>query len=148
MIRLSEHFTLDEMTFSQTAARQGIDNTPSRTIITNLTDLCVVLEEVRELLAAPLLISSGYRSPPLNASVGGSANSRHVLGLAVDFTAPKFGAPLAVAKAIAESDIQFDQVIHEFGRWVHLGLAAPGEKPRRRTLTIRNASEGYLPGLK
>lgn len=148
MIKLSEHFTLDEMTFSQTAARYGIDNTPSRTVITNLTDLCTILEEVRELVRCPLLISSGYRSVDLNVTVGGSPNSRHVLGLAADFTAPGYGAPLAVAKAIAESDIPFDQVIHEFGRWVHLGLSLPGERPRRQTLTIRNARDGYLPGLK
>lgn len=148
MIRLSEHFTLDEMTFSQTAARHGIDNTPSRTIITNLTDLCTMLEDVRELVRCPLLISSGYRSDGLNFTVGGSTNSRHCLGRAADFTAPGFGAPLAVAKAIAESDIQFDTLIHEFGRWVHIDMALLGEKARRRTLTIRNAREGYLAGLR
>lgn len=148
MIRLSEHFTLDEFTLSQEAARRGISNVPSRDVITNLTELCEVLEEVRELVRGPMIISSGYRSPGLNASVGGATNSRHVLGLAADFTVPSYGAPLAVAKAIADSDIPFDQVIHEFGRWVHLGLAIPGERPRRQTLTIRSAAEGYLPGLK
>lgn len=148
MIRLSEHFTLDEFTLSQEAIRRGISNVPSRDIITNLTELCEVLEEVRTLLGCPIIISSGYRSPGLNASIGGATNSRHCLGLAADFTANRYGAPLAVAKAIAASDIPFDQVIHEYGRWVHLGLAIPGEHERRQTLTIRNAAEGYLPGLR
>ena len=149
MTRLSEHFTLDELTLSQTAARLGLSNTPSRDAITNLTDLCDLLEDVRSLLGDhPLLISSGYRSSELNRAIGGSATSRHVFGLAVDFTVPRYGSPLAVAKAIAASDLPFDQVIHEFGRWVHLGMSLPGEKPRRQTLTIRNSSEGYLPGLR
>lgn len=148
MIRLTEHFTLDELTFSQEAARRGINNVPSRTVMTNLTDLCCALEEVRELVLHPILISSGYRSEELNKALGGAANSRHVLGLAADFTVPGYGSPLAVAKRIAESDLPFDQVIHEFGRWVHLGMSLPGEKPRRQTLTIRSAAEGYLPGLR
>ena len=146
MIRLSEHFTLDELTFSQEAARKGISNVPGRDIITNLTDLCIVLEEVRELLRCPLLISSGYRSPALNTAIGGAKNSAHMAGLAADFTAPAFGAPLAVAKAITASDLPFDQIIHEYGRWVHLGIN--GTNPRRQTLTIRNAREGYLQGLR
>lgn len=148
MLRLSEHFTLDELTLSQEAARRGISNIPSRDAITNLTDLANLLEDVRALLGCPILISSGYRSSELNKAIGGATTSRHVFGLAADFTAPRYGSPLAVAKAIAASDLPFDQVIHEFGRWVHLGLSPPGEPHRRQTLTIRSAAEGYLQGLK
>ena len=59
-------------------------------------------------------------------------NSAHMRGLAADFTAPTFGTVLAVAQQIARSDIEFDQLIHEYGGWVHLGLPNPG-KPARRT---------------
>lgn len=148
MIRLSEHFTLDEMMLSQEAARRNILNVPSRDEITNLTELAGVLEEVRTLLRCPILISSGYRCVALNKAIGGATSSRHVFGLAADFTAPRYGDPLAVAKAIAATDLPFDQVIHEFGRWVHLGLALPGETERRQALTIRSAAEGYLKGLR
>lgn len=148
MIRLSEHFTLDEFTLSQEAARKGINNTPPRDVLTNLTELAGVLEDVRELLGRPILISSGYRCDELNLAVGGAASSKHVFGLAADFTSPKYGSPLAVCKAIADSDIPFDQVIHEFGRWVHLGITPGGVKPRRQTLTIRSSKEGYLQGLR
>jgi hypothetical protein len=147
-MRLSQHFTLDEFTLSQTAARRGIDNTPPPDVIENLRALAVFLEDVRENFHAPILISSGYRSCPLNLVVGGAAKSQHLFGLAADFTVPDYGPPLAVAKAIAASDLQFDQLIHEYGRWVHLGIAAPGQTPRREVLSIRSAAEGYIPGLR
>jgi hypothetical protein len=147
MTRLSEHFTLEEMTLSQAAARAGLDNTPPPAVIENLRALCVLLEEVRELFSSPIVISSGFRNTDVNARVGGVPTSAHVDGRAADFTIPGYGPPLAVAKAIAKSNIQFDQLIHEYGRWVHLGIARPSEKPRRMILSIR-AGEGYFPGLR
>ena len=73
------------------------------------------------------------------------ARKSHPRGLAMDFTAPAFGTPLEVCRAIAASEIDFDQVIHEFGAWCHLGVAAPGEAGRRMVLTIDRAGE--RPGL-
>jgi zinc D-Ala-D-Ala carboxypeptidase len=144
---LTEHFTLDELVASQTAARRGIDNTPGAAALRHLKSLAEVLEEVRTLLGdVSLVISSGYRSPALNAAVGGSAKSAHMFGLAADFTAPKFGTVLQTAKKIAASGIAYDQLIHEYGSWVHLGLAAPGVAPRRQNLSIFQGT-GYLPGI-
>ena len=81
--RLTPHFTLDELTFSQTAVRHGIDNTPTPEIVDNLLRLAERLEEVRNLLGVPILVSSGYRSSELNALIpGASASSAHVVGLA------------------------------------------------------------------
>lgn len=142
--QLSDHFSLEEMVFSQTAARKGIDNIPTPGIVANLRVLCATLEEVRELLGVPLLISSGYRSPALNKAVGGAKGSAHMLGLAADFTAPAFGTVLQVAKKIAASGIVYDQVIHEFTSWVHLGLSK--DPPRKQNLSIFTGT-GYLPGL-
>lgn len=145
--KLTEHFTLDELVASQTASRKGIDNTPSPAILKNLLRLATVLEDVRLTLdGAPLIISSGYRSPALNKAVGGSKSSAHMEGLAVDFTAPFFGTVLQTAKRIAASKVQFDQVIHEYGSWVHLGLASIGEAPRLQKLSIFNGTN-YIQGL-
>lgn len=145
--KLTEHFTLEELVISQTAARKGIDNSPSPEIIRNLTSVASILEDVRALLGGiPILISSGYRSPELNKAIGGARMSAHMAGLAADFTAPGFGTVLQVARKIASSPVPFDQVIYEYGSWVHLGLSAPGIAPRRQTLTIFRGT-GYLNGL-
>ncbi len=146
--QLSPNFTLEEFTRSQTAARKGIDNTPDARILTNLRHLAAQLERVRTLLGnVPIHVSSGFRSAALNKAVGGSRKSAHMLGLAIDFTAPNFGTVLQTAKAVAQSDIEFDQIIHEYGSWVHLGVAAPGTQGARQLLTIAHGT-GYLPGLK
>ena len=144
---LSEHFTLEELTFSQTAARQGIDNTPSPEIIQNLVRVALALEEIRSLLGGSAIhVNSGYRGPELNTFIGGSKTSAHMTGLAADFIAPAFGTVLEIAQAIAASDIIFDQLIHEYGTWVHIGLAPDGATPRRQLLTIFKGT-GYLPGI-
>jgi zinc D-Ala-D-Ala carboxypeptidase len=143
-MKLSEHFTLEELVFSQTAARKGIDNAPSITIVSNLRILAAKLDEIRGILGVPLLISSGYRCGALNRAVGGTAASAHIAGLAADFTAPGFGSVLEVARAISASDIAYDQLIYEFGAWVHLGL---GPEPlRRQDLSIFRGSD-YFAGI-
>lgn len=148
-MNITDHFTLDEMVASQTAARRGIDNTPTPEIVVNLTRTAQTLERVRVLLGSrPITVSSGYRSPALNRAVGGAANSAHLRGLAADFICPAYGSPLAICKAIAASNIDFDQVIQE-GTWVHIGLAASGQKNRRQLLTAQFGTDGatYRSGL-
>jgi zinc D-Ala-D-Ala carboxypeptidase len=144
---LSEHFTLEELIISQTAARQGIDNTPSADIVRNLRKLAGMLEEVRSLLSGvPILVSSGYRCPELNKAVGGAKNSAHMDGLAADITAPAFGTVMQVARKIAASDLAYDQVIHEYGAWVHIGIAKDGVEPRGQKLSIFKGTN-YLNGI-
>jgi hypothetical protein len=144
---LTEHFTLDELVLSQTAARNGIDNTPPADVVRNLRRLAAALEDVRTLLGdVPILISSGYRSPALNKAVGGAKNSAHMVGLAADFTAPGFGTVMQVARAIATSEMPYDQVIHEFGTWVHMSLAVDDSEPRGERLSIFTGT-GYLRGI-
>jgi zinc D-Ala-D-Ala carboxypeptidase len=145
--KLSQHFTLEELILSQTATREGIDNTPSPDIVKNLRRLADTLEQIRTLLDnAPILISSGYRSPKLNAAVGGAKKSAHMDGLAADFTAPSFGTVIQVAREIASSGIVYDQLIYEFGNWVHIGLADEGKVPRLQKLSIFKGT-GYLNGI-
>jgi hypothetical protein len=141
-MQLTDHFTLDELTASDVARTRHIDNTPSAATVENLRRLAQTLEQARVLLGGkPMQITSGYRCPALNRAVGGVASSAHLAGLAADFVCPKFGAPLDVVRKLAASNLAFDQLIHEGGRWVHIGLAADGVKPRRQVLTARFSGE-------
>lgn len=142
-MNLSPHFTLQELTDSPSAAKAGIDNTPGHDALANLQRLCQLLESVRTLVGAPLIISSGYRCPALNQLIGGVESSAHVRGLAADFSVPGL-SPRQVVQLIVDSDLVFDQVILEFDRWVHLGLSEVA--PRRQVLTLRKGS-GYQPGI-
>jgi hypothetical protein len=134
VIYLSPHFTLDELTFSQTAERLGLNNDPGPEVLAALKRTALGLEAVRVRLGgAPILVSSGYRAPPVNAAVGGSPSSQHMRGEAVDFTAPRFGVPRQIVDALADSDVPYDQLILEFGRWVHISFSG---NPRRHALVI------------
>lgn len=133
--RLSAHFTLAEMTVSATAARKGIDNTPPGPMIDQLVLTADRMEHVRDLLGGhPIRVLSGYRSPAVNRAVGGSRNSAHMTGHAVDFVCPGFGPPAKVAAFLARELKHYDQVIEEFGDWVHIGFG-PGR--RMQALTAR-----------
>lgn len=143
-MNLSEHFSLEEFTASETAERQGINNEPTPYIIQKLQDTARHMERVRSILDAPVHILSGYRSPELNAAVGGSKSSQHTKGEACDFIAPRFGSPLEICKLLQRNAdvISFDQLIWE-GTWVHISFA---EVPRNQVLTWRRG-EGYSEGL-
>ena len=140
MTKLSEHFTLEEFTDSQTAARKGLNNIPAEHSQErkNLHRTAEVMEQVRTLLdSKPVLISSGYRSPQVNAAVGGSKSSAHMSGLAADFSCPGFGTPKHICKKLEPhmKELGIDQLIYEYDTWVHLGLRDP---PRNQALTIDN----------
>jgi hypothetical protein len=143
-MQMSAHFTLDEMTVSARAKRQGIDNVPGPDIVPRLKVVAAQMERVRELLGGhAITITSCYRSPALNAATPGSAkNSAHTLGWAVDFQCPAFGTPLQIAERLARSAISFDQVIHEHGVWVHISF-----DPRRRGELLTIDAAGTRTGL-
>ena len=135
MDNLSEHFTVDAMTFSQTATRKGIDNTPSQPVIDCLTALCTtLLEPARALLGVPLRVDSGFRCEALNEAVGGAKTSAHLDGRAADCV-PE-GLDLQEAfDTLRASDLPYDQIIFECKAWIHLAIAREGENPRRQALT-------------
>ena len=136
-MKLSPHFTFEELTFSQIAERNSFNNEPQDPeIIGNLKYLAGRLEEVRDVLNYPMLISSGYRSPAVNRVLGSKPTSFHTRGLAADFHCPGFGNPYEIVSTLHGSDIQYDQLICEYDRWVHIGFVPEGEKPRRQTLII------------
>jgi hypothetical protein len=148
MTQLTPHFTLEEFTDSQTAARKGIHNVPPEgsTERKNLQRAAETMEKVRALLDdKPVLISSGYRSPQVNAAVGGSKNSAHMSGLAVDFSCPDFGTPHAICKKLDPhmGELGIDQLIHEYAKWVHLGLSAGEPRHMAMTIDTKGARNGF-----
>ena len=146
MTNLSEHFTLEELTFSATAQRKQIDNKPPAEVLENMKRLAAGLEEVRAVLGnKPMRINSGYRSPKLNRAVGGARLSAHMAGYAADFVCPEFGSPLKIVKALAATGIQFDKLIQE-GTWVHISFAP---EARRQLLTAHFGPNGtsYTAGV-
>ena len=147
--KITEHFTFDEVTFSETASRHGIDNTPPDELLPNIQRMANFMEQVRYVLGGrPIHITSWYRSPEVNAKVGGSSpTSAHQRGLGCDFKCPQLGSPKRVCEEIAQSNLDFDQLIHEYGRWVHIGLA---EGNRRQLLTCYRGPDGkpvYINGI-
>lgn len=144
-MQLSENFNLDEATFSETAVRLGINNQPSPEQLENMKTVAENMEKVRDILGAKgIRVNSWLRLPEVNVAVGGSAKSSHMDGWAVDFTCAGFGDPYAVAKAVEASGIKYSQLIHEFGRWVHISFA-PDMK--QQALTIFKPQNKYLAGI-
>lgn len=143
-MNLSENFTLDEATFSETAVRLGINNQPSLEQLENMKITAQGMEAIRKLLGKPIKVSSWLRLPEVNKAIGGAAKSSHMDGWAVDFVCPSYGDPYAVAKALKDSEIQVDQVIHEFGRWVHVSFAP---EMRNQFLTIFKPQNKYVSGI-
>ena len=141
---LSPHFTLSELTYSDTANAKGIENSPDQAAIGQLTQLAqLTLEGIRKICGDnPVIISSGYRCPELNEAVGGASNSAHLYGCAADFIIPGFGDVLYICNALEPhlAELGIDQLIDESGsgaRWVHVGRAIlPSTTPRCQCLTI------------
>jgi hypothetical protein len=145
-MRLGKNFTLSEFTLSQTAARHGLANEPNEIQIKNLTtlvDRC--LQPLRDEVNRPMFISSGYRSWELNTLIGGSKTSAHCSGSAADFVVAGM-EPYETIKIIMEMELPFDQVINEFDRWVHLGIA-PAERGEVLTAYRDNGNTRYTFGL-
>ena len=124
-MQLSGHFSLKELTQSQTALRKGIDNTPTPEHIEGLTALCVqVLEPTRRHFGKPMVITSGFRSEALCEAIGSKKTSQHAKGMAADFE--MFGEDNKTLAKYIKSNLIFDQLILEFynstdpnSGWVH-----------------------------
>ena len=138
-MNLSPNFTLEELTHSEVAERKNLDNTPNATEIVNLTRLAALLEQVRTLLNKPIMINSGFRSKPVNDSVGSKDTSQHRIGCAADIRVPGM-TPKQVVEASIEANIGYDQIIEEFGSWTHISVPnGASDKPRRQALIIDKA---------
>lgn len=138
-MKLSPNFSLDELTRSDYAARHGLDNTPDAKTLENLKRLAELLEQVRAVCNTPIVVSSGYRSPAVNAGVGGSKTSQHMMGCAADIRALRMSVD-ELMKKVVNSTVKYDQIILEFNSWVHISVPnSPTTAPRRQALIIDRA---------
>jgi hypothetical protein len=152
-MQLTNNFSLKELTTSDTATRKGLDNTPNEAVIANLKTLAEnILQPVREHYGKSVKVNSGYRSPEVNASVGGSKTSDHCKGQAADIEITGV-ANGDLAKYIAEN-YKFTQVILEFytqgipdSGWVHVSYDANDLKCQTLTAVKKDGKTVYLPGL-
>jgi len=126
-----KYFSIQELTASATALREGIDNRPSKCAY-HLLHVLVdqLLDPIREAWGEPIVVSSGYRCKQLNALVGGVKNSHHILGCAADIIAGNRADHRKLFKMIQkmqqEGRIKFTQLIWEGdGRWIHISYV-PG----------------------
>lgn len=125
MITTKSYFTIKELTASETAKKQNIDNTPNEAVTKNLQALITnVLNPVREIYGKPIIISSGYRSPELNKAVGGVSNSQHTTGNAADLVPANAKGSLEQIFAACVAVGNYDQLIIEQNskgsRWIHV----------------------------
>jgi zinc D-Ala-D-Ala carboxypeptidase len=135
-VNLSQHFTLEEMTFSQIAARLGVKNNPSYVQAEALKMLCVnVLEPLRNYINLPIVVDSGFRNDRVNELVGGDPHSQHLRGEAAD-TRVKGMAVRLVVSTIRKMKLPFDQLIDEFEQWTHVSHCAD-RKNRGEVFTAR-----------
>ena len=147
-MQLSDNFYLSEFTKSQTALRNGINNTPNETAIVNLENLCKnILQPVRDYFLLPVYISSGYRSPDLNARIGGSRTSQHCLGQAADIEI--FGIDNNELSDWIDINCKYDQLILEFydgvdpnSGWVHVSFNE--ENNRKKYIRADKNEEGKV----
>ena len=145
-MKLSENFSLWELTKSQTAERKGISNVPGEEEIKNLTALCKnVLQAVRSYYGVPIKPSSGYRCLALNNAIGSRPTSQHITGQAVDFEVP--GVDNKVVARWIKDNLTYDQLILEYYKegqpnsgWVHVSYVEPVVKNRNQARVYDGAT--------
>ena len=153
-MKISEHFSLQELTKSQTGERLGIDNLPSDAHLASLTLLCErVLEPIRAHYGQPVHINSGYRGPKLNKAVGGAATSQHCKGEAADIEVA--GVANGDLANWIETNLDYDQLILECYKqgvsdsgWVHVSYKAAGNRKQELTATVVGGKMTYKEGIR
>lgn len=152
-MNLTTNFTLQELTKSETALRKNMPNVPTEADIANLKLLAEkVLQPLRDHYGVGIKVNSGYRSPDVNAAVGGSRTSDHCKGQAADIEIP--GIANAVVAQYIKDSLQYTQLILEFytlgipdSGWVHVSYDAGNLKCQTLTATKKDGKTAYLNGL-
>jgi zinc D-Ala-D-Ala carboxypeptidase len=150
-MKLTENFSLNELTKSQTAERKGIDNTPSAEHQDNLKSLCeMVLQPIRDHFGQVVSISSGYRSPELCVAIGSSTKSQHASGCAADFEI--FSVSNKELADWIDENLDYDQLILEYWKesdpnsgWIHCSFNTQGNRKQYLRAYKENGSTKYEP---
>lgn len=145
-MKLTEHFKLEEFTHSPTATQLKIDNSVPDDLMPNIQLTAIKLELVRKALGSPIIITSGYRCPKLNARVGGVSTSAHTKGLAVDFRCD-YGNPKQICQRLIDAGVQFDKLIQEHNQWVHIGFSPTNNRQIVLTAIKQGGKTVYVNGL-
>jgi uncharacterized protein YcbK (DUF882 family) len=134
MMKLTEHFTLEELTHTD---HREFDNTPNDVEKANLERLALFLEQVRDVLGKKaIMVNSAFRCKQVNDAVGSKDTSQHRIGCAADIRVVGM-TPDEVVKAVIASGIGYDQLIREFDRWTHISVPNTADgSPRRQALII------------
>ena len=134
---MTPHFSLEEFTASDTAARLGIDNSLPDELRDNAMKTLQMMERIRLHINSPISITSGYRCEALNKAIGSKPGSDHTLAFAVDFKASRAGTPAQIAKSLAlvVDMLGIGQLILEFQSWCHVSYCSPS-KAINRIITI------------
>lgn len=152
-MQLTTNFSLAEMIKSETAVRRDMDNIPGTVEIDNLRVLCEqILQPIRDAYDRGVKVNSGYRSPDVNAAVGGSRTSDHCKGQAADIEIP--GVPNGDLAQYVADYFEFTQLILEFytpgvpdSGWVHVSYDPSNLKKQILTAMRENGKTVYKPGL-
>ena len=137
MKKISKHISYKEATFSQTATRKDIDNTPSPEILERMKALAEnIFEPLRAHVGGPIKINSFYRSINLNVAIGGAKSSQHTRGEAMDIDDTFGHMSNKDMFAFIKDELDFDQLIWEFGddnnpAWIHVSYVSPKNNRRR-----------------
>jgi hypothetical protein len=151
-MKLTAHFDLSEFTRSESAKREGLDNTPTPEHLENIKILCEkVLEPIR-LRFGSINISSGYRGKLLNHFIGGAVNSDHCVGRAADIDMDDVGTGVTNTEIFnyIKDNLDYDQLIWEFGNkekpdWVHVGYRLNENRKQTLRATKVNGKSHYSP---
>ena len=151
-MKLTENFSLNELTKAQTAERKGIDNTPSAEHQDNLKSLCeMILQPIRDHFGQVVSVSSGYRSPELCVAIGSSTQSQHAKGQASDFEI--FGISNKELADYIDQNLDYDQLILEYWKgedepnsgWVHCSYTNGNNRKQYLRAYKENGSTKYEP---
>jgi hypothetical protein len=161
-MKISQHLNLSELTRSDSAKRNGIDNTPTAEHLENFKLLAEkVFEPIRAHFKVPIFISSGYRSAELNKAIGGAGkivngiyvpSSQHCTGEAIDIDmdGSSSGVTNADVYNFIKDNLEFDQLIWEFGTdknpdWVHVSYESKGKQRKQKLKAVRtNGKTSYV----
>lgn len=135
-MRLTANFTLEELTKSEVALRNGWDNTPPSSVIANLRRLAELLQQVKTQLGGrPIMVNSAYRCKRVNDAVGSKDTSQHLLGCAADIRVPGM-TPGEVVESCIFAQLPFDQIILEYDSWTHISVPNTPKLPPRGSKLI------------